>query len=80
MDFDQASRIMAASAGLSLRAVSQAAGRSAGYLPSVLSRGSVPSLEVAAELAKPCGYSLAYIPADDLPASALVIDPPDSLQ
>ena len=76
MDFDTAARTMADHAGLSLRAVGAAAGRTPAYLPSVLSRGSVPSLTVAAELAAPCGYSLAFVPTASLPADALPIDPP----
>lgn len=76
MDSASAVRAMVQRSGMSARAVSQAAGRSPDYLGSILYRGSSPSLSTAAELAAPCGYSLAFVPTASLPADALPIDPP----
>lgn len=75
MDTDSAFRAMAAHAGLSLRAVAVASGRSPAYLSGMLAKGACPSLTTAADLAAPCGYVVALVPAASLPADALPIDP-----
>ena len=65
--------------GESRRTLSERMGRSPNYLASVIEQsqrkgGNVNSATLAA-LADVAGYSLAAVPADDLPPSALVIDP-----
>ena len=76
MDFQDAMRAMVASSGQSLRAASVASGRTPGWLTSTLTRGSAPTVTVAADLARACGYALAYVPVGQVPDAALVIDPP----
>jgi hypothetical protein len=50
-------------------------GKSANYIGSTLNQGSTPKADTLASMLEPCGYSLAAIPKEDLPNSALVIDP-----
>lgn len=68
----------AEASGVSLNAVGVAIGRSASYVSSSRARGSVPSVDNAAAMLAACGWSLAAIPSDDVPPSALVIAPPDA--
>lgn len=50
-------------------------GKGANYFSAIDSRGSTPKADTLAAMLKPCGYKLAAIPEDELPESALVIDP-----
>ena len=75
MDADSAIRAMVDKAGTSMRAVSLATGRGAPWLGSMLHRGTVPTLGVAADVAAACGYAVAFVPMADLPPSALAVDP-----
>ena len=74
MDSSDALRAMVSRSGQSMRSVSVAAGRSPEFISGTVSRGSSPTLATAADLAAPCGYSLAFVPVDDVPPTALVID------
>lgn len=76
MDTGDALRAMVGRSGLSLRAASVASGRTPEWLSATLARGSAPTMPVAADLARACGHTLALIPSDDVPPSAIVIDPP----
>ena len=67
-------RAMVSYSGQSLRAASVAAGRTPTFLTGTLARGSSPTLDTAADFADACGYSLAFVPVDDVPPTALVID------
>ena len=51
-------------------------GRAPSYVGAALGRGSVPKADTLAAMLAPCGYVLAAVPADDVPAAALVIDAP----
>lgn len=62
--------------GLSMRGASLALGRSPNWLASTTGKPGSSEAATVAELAEICGYKLAAIPADDVPDSALVIDPP----
>ena len=80
MDASDSIRTLAARSGHSLRSLSQAAGRSPYYVSAMVGRSSAPGLDTAALLASVAGYSLAFIPADQVPAGAIVIDPPTPAQ
>lgn len=75
MNTDEVIKAAAKNAGLSLRAVSTAMGKSANYIGATFSQKSTPKADTLASVLKPCGYKLAAIPENDLPDSALVIDP-----
>lgn len=67
--------------GSSRRAVSERMGRSPSFITATESQarrkaGDAHAGTLAA-LAKACGHELAIVPRDDLPPSALVIDPPE---
>ena len=62
-------------AGIPLTKIGPAIGKSAPYVNAAISRGSNPQADTLADMLAPCGYVLAAIPADEVPASALVIDP-----
>ena len=62
--------------GKSMRAVSSDMGRSAGFVSSMLTQGSIPGVDTMAAIGSACGYSLALVPPADLPPSAIVVDPP----
>ncbi len=77
MDTNEVMRGMLAASGLSMRAASLALGRSASWLSNTLARPGGSEAATVAALAEVCGYRLALVPlAEDLPAGALVIDPP----
>lgn len=65
----------AAIKGISTNSISRALGKADSYIASGITRGSTPKADTLAAMLKPCGYKLAAIPEDDLPESALVIDP-----
>lgn len=75
MNTEQVIREAASISGNSLRSVSSSMGKSANYIGSTLNQGSTPKADTLASMLEPCGYSLAAIPKEDLPNSALVIDP-----
>lgn len=61
---------------ISTNAVSRALGKADSYISSGITRGSTPKADTLAAMLEVCGYKLAAIPAEDLPDTALVIDPP----
>ena len=79
MDARDALRATLAASGVSARAASTAAGRSVNSLNCTLTanKGDIGAGTVAA-YARPCGYVLALIPAGDVPAGGIVIDPRDT--
>ena len=50
-------------------------GKRPNYVNAAISKGSRPRVDVFAAMLEPCGYALAAVPVDDIPASALVVDP-----
>lgn len=62
-------------AGKSYKTISNEINRSNNFLSNTLGRGSTPQADTLANVLDACGYKLAAIPADEVPASALVIDP-----
>ena len=70
--------------GMSKKAVSEAMGRSSGYLNSVVEQsnrkgGGVHSSTLSS-VASVCGYALALVPLDEVGGGMLVVDPPESLE
>lgn len=61
-----------------LVSISERMGRNSAYVSTAIARGSVPSVDNAAAMLDACGWSLAAVPSDDVPPSALVIAPPDA--
>lgn len=51
-------------------------GKTSGYVANGASRGSVPQADTLAAMLAVCGFSLVAMPSDEVPPSALVIDPP----
>lgn len=76
MNSYEAIEIAAANAGLSTNKVSRAIGKADSYISASKTRGSTPQANNLAAMLEVCGYKLAAIPSDDLPDTALVIDPP----
>jgi len=62
-------------AGLSYIAASRAMGRNDNFIAATVNRNSVPKADTLAAMMDACGYVLAAVPADDVPGTALVIDP-----
>jgi hypothetical protein len=67
----------AAAAGVPTTHIGRSMGRFDNYVAKIATRGSVPRCDTEAAMLAPCGYALAAVPVDDLPPSALVIDPAD---
>lgn len=67
--------------GSSMRAISERMGKSSNYLASTIEQAKRKTGDAhagtLAALAKACGHELAIVPREDLPPSALVIDPPE---
>lgn len=80
MDTISAIKEAAKAAGIPTTHIGPAMGKTAPYVANSAARGSTPKCDTAAAMLAVCGYALAAVPVTDLPASALVIDPPDSLQ
>ena len=72
-------RALAAAAGHSLASLSRTAGRCDNYAANAINRGSSLTLATAATLAAAAGYSIVFVPQDDVPRGAIVIDPPRPL-
>lgn len=45
------------------------------YVSGIATRGSTPQADMLASMLSVCGYVLAALPADQVPESALMIDP-----
>ena len=75
MDVKRSIRSMTGAAGMTLRDVSRACGRSDGWLGALLRRPGDLTASSIARAADACGYRLALVPADRLPADAVTIDP-----
>ena len=65
----------AAVAGVPTTHIGRTMGKADSYVAVVANKGTDPSTANAAAMLAPCGYALAAVPVDDLPPSALVIDP-----
>lgn len=76
MEAMEAVKAAAAAAGIPLAGIGRSLGKRDNYVSAYVSNGRVPSCHVAAAMLAPCGYVLAAVPADDVPAAALVIDAP----
>lgn len=70
----------AASSGTPVTHIGPAMGKRPNYINVAINRGRSPQADTLAAMLAPCGYKLAAVPADDLPASALVIDPAEGKQ
>lgn len=75
MDSYEAVTKAAEHAGISTNKVSRALGKADSYISAAKTRGSTPQADNLAAMLEVCGYKLAAIPSEDLPVSALVIDP-----
>ena len=64
----------AAARGVSVRQVLLKAGESESYIANAINRGSSPTTDTAAQLLGACDYVLAAMPAEDVPATAIVIN------
>ena len=64
----------AAARGVSVRQVLLKAGKSESYIANAINRGSSPATDTAAQLLGACDYVLAAMPAEDVPATAIVIN------
>jgi len=75
MQTTDAMRAVVARAGLSSRAASVACGRSPSWLSVALARPRTCEAATVALLGRACGHTLALVPTEELPPSAIVIDP-----
>lgn len=71
-------RHAAAVSGVSTNSIGRSLGKADSYVSSGASRGSIPRADVLASMLGVCGWSLAAMPSDDVPESAVVIDPKPS--
>lgn len=62
--------------GVTYSAIGDAMGKRPNYVSVAINKGLTPQADTLAAMLAPCGYSLAAVPTDELPPSALVIDPP----
>lgn len=68
-------RSAADAAGVPLTHIGRALGKRDNYVSAAIHKGVTPKADTLADMLAPCGYVLAAVPADEVPASALVIDP-----
>lgn len=68
-------RQAAKDAGTPLTHIGPAMGKPATYVNNGITRGSSPRCNTMAAMLRVCGYSLVAIPREDIPESALIIDP-----
>jgi hypothetical protein len=78
MDAMNAVREAAASSGVPVTHIGPAMGKRPNYINVAMARGRSPQADTLAAMLKPCCYVLAALPADQVPPSALVIDPADT--
>lgn len=75
MEYPQVIRTVSRLSGVSLNSIGRAMGRPDSYVSSGIARGSVPKADTLAAMLHVCGYCLCAVPIDDVPASAVIIDP-----
>lgn len=63
------------SSGIPVTHIGLKLGRRPNYVSGIATRGSAPQADTLASMLSACGYVLAALPADQVPESALVIDP-----
>lgn len=73
MDAIETVRGTAAAVGKPITHIGIELGRRPNYVNGVMSRGSTPQADTLAAMLGVCGYALAAVPVDDLPASALAV-------
>lgn len=78
MEAFEALRIASDKAGIPDYKIGPSMGKPASYVSNGRARGSSPQCNTMAAMLGVCGYRLAAIPSEDVPESALVIDPPDA--
>ena len=66
----------AAAAGVPTTHIGPAMGKATTYVATSSAKGTTPRADTLAAMLDVCGYVLAAVPADDVPPSAIVIDPP----
>ena len=76
MEAMEAVKTAAAAAGVPTTHIGPAMGKRSNYVSAIVSRGSTPQADTLAAMLAPCGYVLAAVPRDQVPAAALVIDAP----
>lgn len=74
MNSVEAVKAAAAKVGMPVTHIGPAVGRKPNYVSALAGKGSDPQVGTIVRLLKPCGYVLAAMPADAVPAEALVID------
>lgn len=73
MDAFDALKEAASRSGKPLRQIGRELGKPDNYVNNSMSRGSTPRCDTMAKMAEVCGHSLALVPFEDVPDSALVI-------
>lgn len=63
------------SSGIPVTHIGLKLGRRPNYVSGIATRGSTPQADTLASMLSVCGYVLAALPADQVPESALMIDP-----
>ena len=74
MEAIEAVKRAAGSAGVPITHIGRAMGKRDNYVSNTARRGSSPQANTLADMLEPCGYVLAAVPREDVPAGALVID------
>lgn len=74
MQFYDAVYKVAGEKGLSIERLGINLGKSARYIGSAKSRGSLPKVNNAAMIVDACDYTLCIVPKDNVPEDAITID------
>ena len=77
MDTTEAMRETWRRSALTSRAISEAMGRAPSWLSATLAKPRTSEAATVAALARVCGGELCIVPRDDVPQSAIGIDPPE---
>lgn len=73
MDAYEALREAGERSGVPMYKIGRALGKTDSYVSNGIARGSSPRCDTMAKMAEVCGHSLALVPHEDVPDSALVI-------
>ena len=76
MKATEAVKEAAALAGVPVTHIGRAMGKRDNYVSVLVNKDTTPKADTLASMLAPCGYVLAAVPRDQVPAAALVIDAP----
>lgn len=75
MHANEALKQAAATAGVPITHIGPALGKALNYVNNSTSRGSTPRCDTMAAMLNVCGYALVAVPREDVPETAIELDP-----